>query len=357
MISTEFLIIGQGISGTWLSYNFHLQGREFLVIDPDDPNASSRIAAGVINPVTGRRHVSTWMAEELLPFAHNSYQQIGTELGINAISEKSIIDFFPTAQMRVSFMERLEENAGFLHKLDEENKFADLLKYEFGCAEIKPVYTVNLQPLLTQWRKKLIAEKKILGEKIDVSELKFVNGRIIYRDIIADQVIFCDGNCSMEHPWFRSLPFAPNKGEIIIAEIADLPPDHIYKKGMVLVPLDEPGIFWIGSSYEWEFENDQPTADFKRKTAELLKNFLKIPFKIIDHKAGLRPATLERRPFVGRHPQFPNIAILNGMGTKGCSLAPYFAKQLTEHLINGTGITPEADISRFRRILSSPNHK
>jgi hypothetical protein len=47
-----------------------------------------------------------------------------------------------------------------------------------------------------------------------------------------------------------------------------------------------------------------------------------------------------------------NIGILNGMGTKGCSLAPLFAKELAENLVYGKTLNPEADINRFRKILS-----
>jgi hypothetical protein len=39
------------------------------------------------------------------------------------------------------------------------------------------------------------------------------------------------------------------------------------------------------------------------------------------------------------------------MGTKGCSLAPFFAKQLTDHILSAKEISPEADIKRFARIL------
>jgi hypothetical protein len=52
------------------------------------------------------------------------------------------------------------------------------------------------------------------------------------------------------------------------------------------------------------------------------------------------------------HPHYPAIGILNGMGTKGCSLAPFFAKQLIRRLLSGESITAEADVSRFQRILS-----
>jgi glycine/D-amino acid oxidase-like deaminating enzyme len=87
-------------------------------------------------------------------------------------------------------------------------------------------------------------------------------------------------------------------------------------------------------------------------TAEGWLNYnLKLPYTILEHFAAIRPATLERRPFVGFHPVHPQIGILNGMGTKGCSLAPYFARQLVEKL-KGTGtINPLADISRFEKII------
>ena len=61
---------------------------------------------------------------------------------------------------------------------------------------------------------------------------------------------------------------------------------------------------------------------------------------------------MERRPFVGFHPTHKNMGILNGMGTKGCSLAPYFAKELAEHIINNKSINPLADVQRFSKILS-----
>jgi glycine/D-amino acid oxidase-like deaminating enzyme len=138
----------------------------------------------------------------------------------------------------------------------------------------------------------------------------------------------------------------------LLLEIPDLPKDRIYKKGMMLVALATPGLWWIGSNYAWEFDNPDPTNEFREKTSRQLNEWLKMPFKIIDHLSGIRPATLERRPFVGTHPLYPNIGILNGMGTKGCSLAPFFAEQLVNHLLHNKPIIPEADIKRFAKTLS-----
>jgi glycine/D-amino acid oxidase-like deaminating enzyme len=182
--------------------------------------------------------------------------------------------------------------------------------------------------------------------------LKVHADKIEYKNITAGKIIFCDGTAGIDNPYFKQLPFAPNKGEALIVEILDLPDHNIYKKSMTLVPLQDAGLFWIGSNYLWDFDNPDPTESFRKNTEQVLKEWLKIPFKILEHRSGIRPATLERRPFVGVHPLYSNIGILNGMGTKGYSLAPFFAKQLTDHLLYNSPVTAEASIDRFKRILS-----
>jgi glycine/D-amino acid oxidase-like deaminating enzyme len=192
-------------------------------------------------------------------------------------------------------------------------------------------------------------------EEFNLDLLKVNAGHITYKDITAGKIIFCDGNASSSNPYFELLPFAPNKGEMLITEIPGLAPGHIYKKGMTLVPLATPGYWWVGSSYAWEFKNADPTSEFRERTEKLLQGWLKTPFRVVEHLSGIRPATLERRPFVGFHPLYPAVGSLNGMGTKGCSLAPFLARQLAEHLCYGKPLNPEADIHRFRKILSRNN--
>jgi glycine/D-amino acid oxidase-like deaminating enzyme len=350
-MQVDYLIIGQGISGTWLSYFLQKAGKSFLVIDNNSKNAPSRIAAGIINPVTGRRHVEVWMAEELLPFAWDAYSRLGNELNITAISQKNILDFFPSPQMRLSFQQRVEEKGQYVYPFNSEEPFREHFHFEFGCGEIRPVYTAHLETILPAWRKQLKEKGLLLESTFDSSCLQVTPEKIYYNDISASAIIFCDGSSGAGNPYFGLLPFAPNKGEVLLAAIPDLANDRIYKKGMMLVPMTEPGLWWIGSSYAWEFDNPAPTTTFREKTEALLREWLKIPFTITDHLSGIRPATLERRPFVGVHPLYPNVGLLNGMGTKGCSLAPYFAKQLADQLCYGKSISPEAELKRFSGIL------
>jgi glycine/D-amino acid oxidase-like deaminating enzyme len=350
MEEKEVLIVGQGLAGTWLSFWLHRAGISFKLIDQPNPESASMRAAGLINPVTGRRMVTTWMIDELMPFASRAYREIGNLLEVQVMEETAVIDFFPSVQMFQSFQNRFEEDPAYLLPGDDHEKYAAWFHYELGWGSVQPCRLVNVEKLLTGWRSWLKKNNLLTESAFDHSELEQNPKGIEYSDIHASYIIFCDGKSSAQNPYFDKLPFALNKGEGILVEIKGLPQNLVFKKGMSLVPYRE-NIFWLESSYEWSFDNDQPSQKFRQQVENWLKNFLKLPFHILEHFAAIRPATLERRPFVGFHPRHPQIGMLNGLGTKGCSLAPFFAKQLVDK-ISGRGIIhPLADINRFEKIL------
>ncbi len=348
----KIIIVGQGVSGTLFSWFCEQRNLDFIVVDNTLSNSPSKTAAGLINPVTGRRVVTVWMDDIILPFAEKTYRKIGAQLGIEAISKMDIIDFFPNPFMKESFLKKMSQQAPYINLAEDEQYLNGYFNYEFGTGIIEPAYIVNLQGLLPAWREHLLHHNRFLDQAFDFNQLHISDKNVQYGDITADAIIFCDGVKGSENPYFRLLPFALNKGEAIIIEAPDLPPGHIYKKSMTLAPFGQPGIFWAGTNYLWNFDNDLPTEDFKKSTELNLNSWLKVPYKIIDHKAAIRPATVERRPFVGLHPVYKNAGILNGMGTKGCSLAPYFAWQLVQHLAEQAPIEQEADVARHARILS-----
>ncbi len=321
----DYLIIGQGICGTLLSWFLHKEGKSFLVIDDERHSSSTQIAAGIINPVTGRLYVYSWMIDTVMPFALDTYKEMGEYLNIQTVFSKSIIDFFPSPQMRNAFIDRLTEDDTFLHSYPDQNYFNQYFNYDFGCGEIRPAYIINMQLLIAAWRKKLYDLNAINIQTLNIDELKINQNGVAYQNITAEKIIFCDGIGSTTHPWFELLPFSPNKGEALIIESAELTNEHIFKKGLMLAPMPVQNTYWAGSNYKWEFKDDQPTEDFFKQTKHHLETWLKLPFKILLHKAAVRPATLERRPFVGFHPQQAAVGMLNGMDTKGASLAPFFA--------------------------------
>ena len=350
-MQVDYLIIGQGISGTFLSHYLLQAGKKILVIDENDPAAASRIASGIVNPVTGRRIVTTWMIDELLPFAMEAYEEIGDDLGCSVVAEIDIVNFHASNQMQSAWADRVAEGAEYISHIHNTEPYSKYFRASYGVGRTSPCLLVDLNSLLPAWRRRLKERGELLETRFDI-RLAQINAKgIEYNDIKAERLILCNGVNGFDNVFFNRLPYTMNKGETLIVHIPGLPEGAIYKQGVTIVPLGG-GIFWVGSSFEWNFQHALPTDEFRKTAEKVLTDWLKLPFTVLDHKAAVRPASVERRPFVGVHPAMPSVGILNGMGTKGCSLAPYFAHQLVGKLIDGQPLDPEADISRFKSILS-----
>ena len=129
-------------------------------------------------------------------------------------------------------------------------------------------------------------------------------------------------------------------------EIQSIDIQEIINQGAFVIPLGG-NIFRLGATYSWHELNIVPTEQGKVDLTEKYQKLMKPNMKILTHRAGVRPATKDRRPFVGMHPEFENIGIFNGLGSKGVSLAPFFAKQFVDFLVNNKELHPEININRF----------
>ncbi len=347
----KYLIVGQGLVGTWMSYFLQQRQLSFKIINDTSIQAATSVASGVINPVTGRRIVQTWMIDSILPFAVEAYTALGETLSTEIIKKAPAILLHPSEQMKESFEYRLTHDNVYLFKNNPEIVHS-FFNTPYGTGAIDECYWIDLNKMLSASRLELQNKGNYIESNFETSDLTFIENGVSWKNIQADYIIFCDGIHSMNNNYFNKLPFAPNKGEALIIKVPGLPTNHIYKTNISIIPwVDD--LFWVGSSYEWSFDNIAPTQEFREKMKEALGMCLKLPFEIIDHIVGVRPANRDRRPFVGMHPSYPQLGICNGMGTKGCSLAPYFTSQLIDHLELGLPIAPEATINRFQNLLQS----
>ena len=350
-MNIDYIIIGQGISGTLLSRSLMQAGKRVVVVDDNNGVTASKVASGIINPVTGKRLVKTWLIDELLPFAQSTYKEIETELNVSLITQCNILDYHLTRDAAQIFNERNGDEKEYLRAVQDKSKWTEYFRFNYGIGEIDPCLLVNIQALLSAWRQYLIANNALLEDKFDLNDCTIKEGSVLYKDIAAEKIIFCDGAGCADNPYFSRLPWSKDKGEALIASIPGLPPNNIYKQGINIVPWHH-GLFWIGATHDWKFTDMQPSASFRAQTEEHLNYWLKLPYTIIDHLVAQRPVNVDRRPFVGLHPRHAAVGIFNGMGTKGCSVAPYFAHHFAQHLIDNTPIMSEVDISRFVKILT-----
>ena len=67
MMKVEVVIIGQGIAGSTLALQLLNRGIEFVILDEGSTTGASAVSSGLINPITGRKFVKSWMIDELLP--------------------------------------------------------------------------------------------------------------------------------------------------------------------------------------------------------------------------------------------------------------------------------------------------
>ncbi len=188
----------------------------------------------------------------------------------------------------------------------------------------------------------------------DVENDERVSESLIYRKHQAERVVFCEGNGVSENPFFNWLPLEGTKGELITIHAPGLKLNEVIKSAVFVMPLGD-DLYKIGATFNWSDKTNLPTEAGREELLEKLKSVISCDFEVTDHEAGVRPTTPDRRPLLGKHPHYPQLAIFNGLGTRGVMSSPLLAEQLVEHLENGVELDQEVDISRFRNLLEAYN--
>jgi glycine/D-amino acid oxidase-like deaminating enzyme len=106
----------------------------------------------------------------------------------------------------------------------------------------------------------------------------------------------------------------------------------------------------VGATYRQGDHDPGVTAESLQSLIEATKELIHLPFTVTDQQWGFRPTTPDRRPLVGRHPEHHRIWTLNGLGTKGVSLAPFFSGELISGIENGTPVNKDVDIERYKSL-------
>lgn len=329
----DYLIVGQGICGSILALMLRERNKSLLVIDQGHPVTSSRIAAGIVNPVTGKNFVKTWMADVIIPFAHQYYQALQMNWSAPLIAEKLIYRGLDNIEAENKWISRTGD-PDYQDYCTEFSSFEEFRPYILPASSygvVRGGFQVNLPLLLDRTREILQSQGSLQIGSFDHKELRFTGSFFEYKELMAGKIIFCEGFRGENNPFFPDLPFSPSKGEVLFIKIPDADFRNLIKHDQFIAHLYD-DIYWVGGGYEWRAENEQPSESAKEKILANLQSMLKVPFEITDHKAAIRPATKNRRPIILQHKEFPGMYFFNGMGTKGTSLAPYFADRLVQNL-------------------------
>jgi len=343
------LIVGQGLAGTVLCYYLLKNRIPFKLIDNNHYAAATHAAAGLINPVTGRGYVKSWMIEQLLPEAQSCYSDLSELLGIDIIHKRTIYRsiHLPAQINKWNASTSREGYDAYVEALSSQSPYSGLINAPMKFGIIKQALQVDISELITKFRGFLTNQELLISDSFQHKAVKFKDTGVIYNDQEYKAIIFCEGWQALNNPWFKDLPFQAAKGEALFIEVDNLETKDILRDEIFIAPLKD-SLCWSGGSYIWEFKDHHPTELWKKEWMEKLNSLLNTPFKVKKHLAGIRPSVKGRRPLIGRHPVYDRLCIFNGMGTKGTSLAPYWSKHFVEdHLIKGMPIDETVNIDRF----------
>ena len=327
----DILVLGQGLGGTLLAWELERAGIGFRLVDPGHDAAATTAAAGIINPITGRRLVKSWRVEALLPAARAVYGDLAAQLGVPLWRDLRVRRRFADERERATWAEKNArgELAPFAGAGDAEGFW------------IEPAARVDLGALLGAARRRWRAMGRLRTERFDAVDLAAA---------LAEHaaVIDCTGRAATRTAEFRFVPWEFSHGEMLELAVAGLAPDVVLNRRHWIVPVGA-GVAWVGATHTPGVREVAPTPAARFALEASARDLLgdAHPFVVTGQRAGVRVNLPDKRPVAGRHPSSPRLGLCNGLGAKGALWAPLLARQWVNHLTTGAGFDPEIDVTRF----------
>ncbi|MFT7120120.1 MAG: glycine/D-amino acid oxidase-like deaminating enzyme [Neolewinella sp.] len=361
----HFLLIGQGLAGTLLGYRLEKAGHLVHYIDAPAQSSATSVAAGIVNPITGRRFVKSWRIDELIPEAKTLYAELEAMLGVKLWYDMPLIrTLYNRGDM--NDWEARSADPGYPEYMDDNpdpGRLPEVTDKVFAYVGVRHTARVDVGLLAEKYRDWLKKEGRFFEGAFDYSGIKELLGLSTGLRGAAnagakkelsiagladryDHVVCCEGWRARFNPLFNYLPHGGNKGEVLIVRTKVPILTRMFKHRVFLIPFGD-DVYWVGATSENRFTEEGPTASNRSFLEDRLREVLTVPFEVVEHRTAVRPTVKDRRMFLGAHPEVAGLSIMNGLGTKGASLGPLGSRWMTEFLLEGKALPTEVDISRF----------
>lgn len=341
------LIIGGGLAGTALAWRLHERGAPFLLVDRDAPVTASKIAAGLVTPITGMRLTLSWRYSAFHAEALRFYREKEALLGGVFFHETPVVRLLRDEKEVHRWRERRvqPEITPFIHAsagpLVDEAVFANSL----GGFEQRPAGWLDTAAWLQASRDFFTRQGAWLTGEVAADALQVNAGSVSWEGGEYESAVFCTGWQAARHPWFDWAPFKSARGTILTLR-ADLGGERrVISSGCWVVPRAD-GSARAGPTYEIPFSDPHtPAPEAVAGLESKLRGMVRAGFHVIAEQTAVRPIVHGREALLGRHPGRPRVAILNGLGSKGALRSPWLARHLAEHLLDGAPLEAELDLA------------
>jgi len=316
-------------------------------------NRASAVAAGLFNPITGKFLKQSWMAEKLFPSLFRFYRDAEELMSQRFFYPMPIYRPFISIEEQNEWMAQSESSSlrKFISKIYTSHAFNSRVNDAFGGVVTESSGYLDTVTFMRATRYFLISKNAYLASRFSFNMAIIQKDKIIYDNIEATKIIFCDGIALRANPYFNWVPVHALKGETLTISLQETP-EVIFNRGVYIVPSHAEKSFIVGATYNPNDSTQNVSVLARNEMEEKLKDLIKIPFTINHQNWGMRPTSPDRKPIIGPHPEFGNLIIFNGLGTKGVSLAPYFSDLLAVWLEGQGEIIPEVNIERFKSLYS-----
>jgi glycine/D-amino acid oxidase-like deaminating enzyme len=344
MKASNYLIVGGGVGGLFIAKHLIDQGCSVTLIDNNE-NKSSIIAAGLINPLVFRRMNLSWRANEFIPYAEKAYRELESASGSQFFHPLIIRRLFSSEQERTFWLDRqfTANYAPYMYPINSDDDIYSRGRNDFGSGRVKNAFFVDTVSFIESTFRWLSTRCIIRREQVNYAAIDPVNST--YNGQYFTGIIFAEGVHIRENPWFNDLPVHSTKGELLTIESDGLPTDESLNRKCFVLPLAN-GTFKVGATYVWHTYNDETTNEGKDQLIEQLSYVTTAEFRITHQQAGMRPTTNDRRPYIGKHPDFPGLYVFNGLGTKGYMLAPLLSAEFCQWLTQETEMDYDVRLER-----------
>ncbi len=345
-MQVDYIIVGLGLAGLAFSKELEKHNKSFVIFEDNSQN-SSIVAGGMYNPVILKRFTPVWDAISQLEIAIPFYKDLEKEFKSKYHYSVNIYRIFKSIEEQNNWFIASDKPllSNYMEpKIIHEKQFG--VSADFGFGKLKNTGRIDTKLLLEDYRSSLVNKKLFINESFQYNNLKIEANSIEYNGIKASKIVCCDGFGLKQNPFFNYLPMQEAKGELLIIHAPDLSINFLVKAAVFVLPLGN-NYYKVGATFNWKDTTQKPTEAGKEELVTKLKTCINVPFEVVGHIAGIRPTVKDRRPLIGVHPKYSNLAILNGLGTRGVMIAPKAAKLLYKHLECNETLDQEFSIARF----------
>ena len=346
-MQVDYIIVGFGLAGLAFVETLQKKNKSFVVFENASQN-SSKVAAGMYNPVVLKRFTPVWNAEEQLQIALPFFKTLEKKFKAKYLYDIPIKRVFKSIEEQNNWFVACDKpllNNYMLNKI-EHNKNTKIIA-PFGYGNLINTGKLDINALLKKYSHHLEKENLIIKETFRHTNISFLEKKVIYQNISAKHIVFCEGFGLKGNPFFNYLPMNEAKGELITIHAPELQINFMLKAPVFVLPLGD-DLYKVGATFNWKDKTAIPSKEGKKELIEKLEKTIQSKYTIVAHIAGIRPTIKDRRPLIGIHSKYKQLAILNGLGTRGVMIAPTMANKLYDVIENSICLDKEICITRFQ---------